>query len=465
MDKQIFLGIAIVMAICLNGATAEYDVARYCQLVTTGTKLPSLNDCQTYYTCQADGSYQTSTCLNSQSFDKNSQSCKPSSTVTTCIDALSPCANVAGEGWVQDPENCVKWIYCKNQKQSGSGTCPTKQYFSNEAGGCIYGTCTNANDEDGGFTEISNLCELMANDVFFGDFESCDAWHKCTSGTMKSGTCNTGLVYNTARGMCLKNDGTMCKRISSDNPVTPSEPCTEAQEGDFQGDKNICSVYYQCEAQVWQKLTCKSGQYYDTIQKTCVARQAAVATEGCNRCQFATVTWVNQVDPTCQGYYTCNSNGTISAEGKCQKDYYFNEKVQACYSDSDLSSYRDKNGACYQSEENGEPTPGPEGGEPGEPAPAPEGGEPGEPAPAPEGGEPEAGEPETGEPETGEPEAGEPETGEPEAGEPETGEPEAGEPEAGEPEAGEPEAGEPETGEPEASEPEASEPDAGDTTA
>ncbi|XP_073840044.1 peritrophin-48 [Musca autumnalis] len=350
MGKNLYLGLALFMAVSLNTAMAAYNVTHYCQLVQTGTKLPSLDDCQTYYTCLADGSYQESSCLTAQSFDKNAQACKPASTVPCTAGVENPCENQQVNTWVQDPQDCTKWMYCKNQKVDGGGSCPDGQYFSNEKVACIYGKCTNSNDDDDGdgLTEIANLCELMANNVFFGDFEECNAWHKCIDGKMTNGTCNSGLVYNTAKNMCLKNDGTMCSRVGS-NAVPPSDPCTSDDEGTYKGDAAVCSVYYQCSSGSWEKLQCDTGYYYDRISLRCEPRQQAVATEGCDRCEFATVTWVNQVDSTCQTYSTCNSNGVAypNGDGECKTDYFFNEQLQVCISNATLDSYRDNNGACY----------------------------------------------------------------------------------------------------------------------
>lgn len=181
------------MAVSLNGAMAAYNVTHYCQLVETGTKLPSLDNCQTYYTCLANGGYQEDNCLSSQAFNKNTQSCQAASMVGCTAGAANPCEN-KNDGWVQDPSNCVNWIYCSKQQQSGSGSCPVGQYFSNDKGQCIWGQCTNMDDTNGELTEVANLCELMANNKYFGDFEECNAWHMCIDGTMKNGTCNGSLV-------------------------------------------------------------------------------------------------------------------------------------------------------------------------------------------------------------------------------------------------------------------------------
>lgn len=188
--KHILASIGLLMLLTANGASAAYDVGLYCQLVVTGTKLPSFDSCQDYFVCQTDG-YTEESCPATESFDKNAQSCKPASAVKCNYGAENPCANVA-DGFVQNPENCYAWIGCKNEVETNRGTCPDQQYYDVTLGRCEWGTCTNNQGDD--IVQIENLCEIMANGAFFGDSKDCKTYHKCVDGKMVSGSCNGNYV-------------------------------------------------------------------------------------------------------------------------------------------------------------------------------------------------------------------------------------------------------------------------------
>ncbi|XP_075161261.1 peritrophin-48 [Haematobia irritans] len=338
--KHLLASVAVLLALMANGASAAYNVSNYCQLVQPGTKLPSMDSCQTYYTCQSNGAYVSSACSGTENFDKNSQSCKAAST-TPCVTGLdNPCSALKGDLWVPNPNDCTGWVYCSDGKNAGSGPCPNNQIFSYTKQQCVYGTCTNSDE-----VVIQDLCEIMPTNIYFGSFEDCTAWYTCNP-DLTSGNCKTGLVYNTVKGMCLKDDGNMCNRVT--NPeAPPTKACTSSDKGNTMGDGNICAVYYTCDGTEWVKSTCASPTYYDVNTGQCVNRQTAVPETGCNRCQYSTNQWVNAVNSTCQNYLTCNSDRTVSSEGTCAKDQYFNEQRQACVSTNDgLQSYQTTNGAC-----------------------------------------------------------------------------------------------------------------------
>lgn len=78
-------------------------------------------------------------------------------------------------------------------------------------------------------------------------------------------------------------------------------------------------------------------------------RKAAKATEGCNRCQYANVDFVNAANPTdCSSYYYCYSDGQPGGVVTCKTvGTYFNEGDQGCAFNPDVKTYASSNGACY----------------------------------------------------------------------------------------------------------------------
>lgn len=111
-------------------------------------------------------------------------------------------------------------------------------------------------------------------------------------------------------------------------------------------DSSVCGNFYLCFNGYYQTQYCASGKYYDTVTKSCVNRQAAVTTEGCNRCQYCDKTFANTASPTdCSSYYYCSAGKNGSTQ-KCKSGHYFNEEKQMCIGESTLEKYAATNGAC-----------------------------------------------------------------------------------------------------------------------
>lgn len=113
----------------------DYSVLQYCQLVKSGTKLPSSDSCQKFYSCQSANKITEDKCASTEVFDKDTQSC--------IVKKLKDC----------------KLDYDKNG-------------------------------------DIKNICDIMENDIFFGDFKDCQKWHKCKQDKpMSTGKCPEDYVW------------------------------------------------------------------------------------------------------------------------------------------------------------------------------------------------------------------------------------------------------------------------------
>lgn len=173
------------MAIILlfTSVQAAYRPEVYCSLVPVGTKLPNLDDCNQYYTCVSSNMVNADKCPNNQVFNKDSQNC-----ITTpngsCPSSTNICENQEKK-WVPNPDICGGWYYCANGIISGQGSCQADQYFDYEKQSCRHGKCS-VNDNNGG---VGNICTIMPNGQFFGDFNDCKKWYKCDGGQIKTGEC------------------------------------------------------------------------------------------------------------------------------------------------------------------------------------------------------------------------------------------------------------------------------------
>ncbi|KAM7356303.1 peritrophin-48-like [Cochliomyia hominivorax] len=348
-----------LMLLVLGFAHAEYDVGKYCQLVKTNTKLPSLTSCQTFYVCQGSNQYMTLFCPTGTYFNKNSQSCETSN--DSCSNGVhNPCFNHNNQ-FVSDSKYCNEWHYCLQNAIASSGECPPGQRFSYENQSCIYGECSGAsiggnnnnnNVNSNNNNEIGNICQIMPEGQFFGDFNNCSNWHKCINMEDRRGHCLHRLVYDTVSGMCLEQTSTMCQRIDGGNAVegTSGPPAGNCTVNAKVGDKNVCSIYYTCNANSqWIKSQCQQ-QYFDVISKECNNTELARAYSGCNRCQFTSgsLYWTNAVDTSCSKYFTCkNGQESKPQVGDCGSGSFFNEDLQSCMiGNFTLGEYSTNHGAC-----------------------------------------------------------------------------------------------------------------------
>lgn len=171
-----------MVALMLMGFTqAEYNVTHYCQLVKPGTKLPSLDSCENYYTCLANGQITADSCGSGQVFNKDVQQCG----IYKCFD--NPCQN-EHKKFVPSFTKCGEWHYCENSSSSGVGSCPKGQILDYDLQSCKHGDCS----KNGGDTV--NDCQIMPNGIYFADTKKCENWYKCNGLDKKEGECKDGNV-------------------------------------------------------------------------------------------------------------------------------------------------------------------------------------------------------------------------------------------------------------------------------
>nr|P91745.1 RecName: Full=Peritrophin-48; Flags: Precursor [Lucilia cuprina]AAB38414.1 peritrophin-48a precursor [Lucilia cuprina] len=362
--KTLLASVAIMLIATVN---AEYNVAKYCELVKIGTLMPSMISCQDYYICRLNNQPIPVKCGANTVFDKDTQGCVPEAQANCILSLDNPCEN-KDRTFAPSSKACNEWHYCLNGNIVANGSCQPGQIFDASKNSCIYGAC-NSDDDDSNsdFTPVLNICDIMQNGQFFGDFENCQNWQKCNNGRLQKGICLGNLVYDTKNGMCLQNDGTMCERtngmVSEDGGAPDETLCTSSNDGPLP-DKLTCSVYYICEQDTtstpttykWIKTSCPNGQYFDVFGDGCLDRAKRRVYTGCNRCEYttgSTTYWVNAVSNDCTKFSTCRNGRKITNEdGSCNSGYYFNEADQYCNM-GDFTNYAETNGACQNYSCNG----------------------------------------------------------------------------------------------------------------
>lgn len=342
--KQLF--VTLLLATVWHATYAAYDVAKYCSMIKTGTKLPSTDACSQYFTCTSDGKYTTADCGSGNSFDKNKQNCQPSANVDCYIGLENPCVG-KNDAHVPDVSNCGAWFYCLNGEVKAKGKCPAGMALT--AGRCDYYDCAGGSTPEENETPVA-VCDIMPNNKWFGDTLNCNAYYTCKAGApITGGVCKDSLVFDVQKELCNYEVATDCTRITGEGLPGPGVviPCTTADLGNKKPNPNICSGYLACDGKVWAATSCGTGQYWDEAGEACVSRQKATPIATCDRCEGSKKAFVNSVDPTCQGYQVCK-DGKKSGTGKCASGY-FDEESGACLINAkptQVDEYAESHGAC-----------------------------------------------------------------------------------------------------------------------
>lgn len=161
---------------------------KLCQLVPAETKLASFSSPQIYFTCLSAGGSVKSTCPDDDVFDKNTQTCVATSQETSNFSNESnPCQN-KNNTFVANSRGCNWYSYCLNGEIFSNDTCKFGEIFYPQNGTCINGICGDS------VNNLFEICKIMPNELYFGDFENCHDWHICSGGKPQNGVCSDSLV-------------------------------------------------------------------------------------------------------------------------------------------------------------------------------------------------------------------------------------------------------------------------------
>ncbi|KAH8271841.1 hypothetical protein KR044_007744, partial [Drosophila immigrans] len=338
--------LATILCLALGNALAadvmegSYNVTQVCTMVKTGTQLGSIQSCDYYYVCTSSGPVM-SFCSSGYSYNYKTQNCVPEGQVDCYYGLENPCAGKTGANWVPNVSDCHSYFYCNNAAVAGHGTCGAGQRFESASQRCIYGSCGSA-DADTTGPSLVNFCSVVPPNMYFGATDNCQTWYYCNSaGTQTTDTCKTS-AFIVSTGSCgYNNQPGACDRV-----VTAPVPTSCTVKNEKAPDNTTCGNWYLCDGSTYQLQVCPTGTYFDVNTETCRLRQQATPAFGCNRCQYASVSFVNAVDDEqCSNYYYC-SNGKNGNDSECPTGRFFNEDDQACAVISGLAGYVPTHGAC-----------------------------------------------------------------------------------------------------------------------
>ncbi|BFF98314.1 peritrophin-48 [Drosophila madeirensis] len=348
--------LCLVLGTALGDDVLEgnYNVTAFCTAVKTGTNLGSIVSCDYYYVCTSTGPVKTS-CTSGYAFSLATGSCTPVGQANCYYGLENPCLGKTGQSWVPVTGTCNQYYYCLDGVNKGQGSCKGTQSFDKISQQCVYGNCNPALVDSSDEPSLQSVCEVVPAGKYFGDTINCQKWNYCQAdGTLQTSDCTT--AYDVQNNVCGFDTGNVCSRVTETELGTASLECTT--KGAMKPNDNVCGSYYVCNGNSLVSYDCAYGYYFDDTKNDCLPRKTATPVTGCNRCQFATTTWVNAVNSTsCGTYYYCN-NGKATLQ-TCQEDYYFNEAQQGCVptaNESAFNTYVSSNGACAGATVNSSPT-------------------------------------------------------------------------------------------------------------
>lgn len=135
----------------------------------------------------------------------------------------------------------------------------------------IYATCillslmaaTIPGHVDAAYT-MQETCSYFS-EGYIGDPTNCQGWGYCSGGLLlKTGMCGSGLLYDSARGMCNWASSVTCTS-------TLTNVCANMVDNAYVADPNNCQGYAFCSnSKVMQTFNCPTNQVFNPLTETCV---------------------------------------------------------------------------------------------------------------------------------------------------------------------------------------------------
>lgn len=299
------------------------------------------NSCDNWIQCPSAlnaQDYDEGFCAFGLYFNKDKSRCESSEDVT-CPFAntgnydVNHCASKKDGTFLPDPKNCNSYVFCMDGQEAYSN-CPKDLVFHPKKGSCVYSNEYQCPRKAENLT-TSPICNSIPHGTVFADIADCTKYQQCAEdGKLKSFQCSEGQAFNYSTLKCVSRKEVLC------HPLAPElEPEIEicgmesfAREG-YIADDQSCSGYYICAKQKDGKpdrkpthLKCQEGYFFDSATWSCRDRLNVKCS--LDRCEGMDNKYVN-VAGDCNAYARCK-NGVAIASGKCDTNYFFDERTQGC---------------------------------------------------------------------------------------------------------------------------------------
>lgn len=182
-----------------------------------------------------------------------------------------------------------------------------------------------------------SYCNIVPDGVFIKNMTDCAAWQMCWNGTLVTGTCPSGYLFDATKGICDYADNVICSIDADDNQQ--EEPQAElmcnGESGIFVAATN-CNGYYYCLPSLNDTINliygeCPGNRFFNASNGgSCVPRTQIVCNYSrCAGMGYDHLEMANLSNDGCVGFSVCE-NGVEIGKGSCLDGEYFNELTQVC---------------------------------------------------------------------------------------------------------------------------------------
>ncbi|CAD7005112.1 peritrophin-44 [Ceratitis capitata] len=338
---RISIVLAFVAIVAVKVEAESLSAQDICNQMPAGIFILRPNTCDNWVQCPSAlnaQDYDEGFCAHGLYFNKDKSRCESSEDVMCPFknnqkSSSNQCASKKDGSFLADPEKCNGYIFCMD----GEGThseCPKELVFHPKKGSCVYPSeykCPKKSENL--FT--SPICNSVPNGTVFADITDCTKYQQCAKGgKLISLQCGDGYAFNHTTLGCVTRKSAVC------HPLAPElEPEIEicgvdgsVREG-YIADEQSCSGYYICAKQKDGKpdrkpmhLKCQNGYFFDSSTWSCRDRLNVKCS--LDRCEGMDSKYVN-VAGDCSAYARCKNGVTITS-GKCDANYFFDERTQGC---------------------------------------------------------------------------------------------------------------------------------------
>lgn len=318
---------------------SEPSVKEICKQVAPGTTIINPNTCDKWVRCPSSFSaedYEEGLCVFGLYFNKDTGRCESIKNVVcpyVSVETSNRCSLKEDDTFLEDPNNCSGYIFCKNGKEMQS-TCPYGLIFHSKKAACVHSKdykCTVKKS----VANANPICKAVPKGLVLANTNDCTKYYKCDEESqLQSLQCIEGESFNYSTMECVPRDKVIC------HPLAPElEPQVDvcANENNtvvgYIADKQSCGAYYICAERKEGKpdrkpmhLKCQNGYFFDSNTWSCRDRMNVKCYF--DRCEGMGNKYVN-VFGDCASYAHCK-NGVTLNNGKCKTGFFFDERSQVC---------------------------------------------------------------------------------------------------------------------------------------